>query len=89
MVDFREGGHGDHGGVVACETRVGEMKYKKRLRRLFRFGPQQTVGADAAGEGDGLSVGVLFEGEGEFFEEDVDGGLFERGGEVGDLFWGE
>ena len=43
------------------------------------------VGGNTAGEDDGVCLGVLSEGEGEFFLENVDGGFFETGGEVGNL----
>lgn len=48
-------------------------------------GAEELISGDAAGENDGLDIGVEFEGLVDFFEEDVDGGLFERGGDVGFL----
>ena len=52
---------------------------------IFSLFLQQFVGGDAAGEADRLGVGVFFEGFFEVFNKDVSGGIFERGGEVGDL----
>ena len=47
------------------------------------------ISGDAAGDDNILGIGVKLLGELEFFEEDVDGGLLEGGGKIGNLLRGE
>ena len=43
------------------------------------------IGGDAASEDDGLDAWVELKGEVDFFEENINSGLLERGGDVGFL----
>ena len=46
---------------------------------------EELVGGDAASEDDGLDIWMEFEGDVDFFEENINSGLLERGGDVGFL----
>ena len=53
-------------------------------------GAEELVGGNAASEDDGLDIWMEFEGEVDFFEENINSGLLERGGDVGFLLiWEE
>lgn len=45
-------------------------------------GAEELVGGNAASEDDGLDIWMEFEGEVDFFEENINSGLLERGGDI-------
>ena len=59
--DFIEGGGGDHGGIVAGEFFVGE---EEGDALIFLYGgiAEGLISGDAAGEDDGVRLGVILEG---------------------------
>lgn len=55
----------------------------------MEFVAKELIGRDAAGEKNGFDLWIFGGGALEFFDEDIDGGLLEASGKVGDLLLAE
>ena len=88
-MDGEVGGGGDHGAVVGAVFEFWNEDLIIFVKSVVEFIAEELVGGDAAGEKDGLGFWMELAGFLEFLNKDVNRGLLEAGGKIGDLLVGE
>ena len=82
LLQMDRSSQGDHRRIVGTVANAREMHLRPRRERRLQLAPKQTIGTDATGH-DELSKTRLLQCPPGLFDEGVDDGLLEAGGQIG------